>query len=221
MSAHTPSRGLRRPASALLLPPILLSLLVACGGGGGDDPAPAPPASDTLPSVAAASSLDDNRQIGATTWADGSTTDGGQGLPVQGVPCGAPVDTYHVHSHLSIFVDGQAMAVPANIGLIDTAVLDCHYEIHSHDRSGKIHVEAAGPFTATLGQFFAIWGQPLEADNVAGQTGKPVVYYLVENGQISRYQGDPAAIELTSHRHVVIQIGSTLTEVPYFTWSGN
>ena len=220
MSAQTPARGPRRPAAALLLPSILMSLLVACGGGGGDDPAP-PPAGDTLPRVATASSLDDNRQIGVTTWADGSTADGGQGLPVQGVPCTAPVDTYHVHSHLSIFIDGQQVAVPANVGLINTAVLDCHYEIHSHDRSGKLHVESAAPFTATLGQFFGIWGQPLRSDNVAGQTGKPVAYYLVENGQISRYQGDPAAIELKSHRHIVIQIGSAVTEVPYFTWSGN
>lgn len=221
MSAQTPARGPRRPATALLMPSILLSLLVACGGGGGDDPAPPPPAGDTLPRVAAASSLDDNRQIGVTTWADGNTAEGGVGLPVQGVPCGAPVHDYHVHSHLSIFVDGQALAVPANIGLIDTAVLDCHYQIHTHDRSGKVHVEAAAPITATLGQLFAIWGQPLRSDNVAGQTGKPVAYYLVENGQVSRYQGDPTAIELTSHRHIVIQIGSTLTEVPYFTWSGN
>lgn len=221
MRAQTPARGRGRTPSASLLSPILLSLLVACGGGGGDDPPAPPPAGDTLPRVAAASSLDDNRQIGATTWADGNTSDGGVGLPVDGVECGSPVDTYHVHSHLSIFVDGQARAVPANVGLIDTPVLDCHYEIHTHDRSGKIHVEAGAPFEATLGQFFAIWGQPLRSDNVAGQTGKPVAYFIVENGQVSRYQGDPTAIELTSHRHVVIQIGTALTEVPYFTWSGN
>lgn len=221
MSAQFPAGGTGRHATHILLPSILLSLLVACGGGGGDDPAPPPPAADTLPRVAAATSLDDNRQIGVTAWADGNTADGGVGLPVQGVPCAAPVDTYHVHSHLSIFLDGQALAVPANVGLIDTPVLDCHYEIHTHNRSGKVHVEAVAPFTATLGQFFAIWGQPLRADNVVGQTGKPVAYYIVDNGQISRYQGDPTAIELKSHRHIVIQIGSTLTEVPYFTWSGN
>jgi hypothetical protein len=46
----------------------------------------------------------------------------------------------------------------------------CFYTIHTHDKSGKIHVEAAAPGTFTLGQLFAIWGQSLTNTNIAGLT---------------------------------------------------
>lgn len=200
-------------ALAWLLP----AMLAACGGGGGDD-APAAPA---VPAIAATVSLDDNHAVGTVRWPDGATVTGGQGQAVDGVACGPVDETYHIHTHLSILVDGQAQAIPAEVGIVNNGVVDCHYGIHTHDHSGKLHVEAAAPFAATLGQVFAIWGQPLARDNVAGITGKPVVVWITENGVVSRHDGDLAAIPLASHRHIAIQLGTPVAQVPFFSWSAN
>jgi hypothetical protein len=206
---------------------LFLVAATACGGGGGDDPAPAPAPTPApapgVPTIAPAVNLDANQQIGVTStfWGDGSTATGGAGATVQGVPCAAPVDTFHIHSHLSIIVNGQAQAIAANVGLVDTATLDCHYYVHTHDRSGKVHVEAPAAGTFTLGQFFAIWGQPLTSTNVAGITNMDRKVYITENSTVTEFTGDPATIELQSHRHIAIVLGTPVTQVPFFTWTAN
>lgn len=206
------------------LAPLLACTLIAACGGGGSDPAVEPSAQvpeDPLPAIAAAVPLDDNHQVGQLNWPDGTTDTGAKGQPVAGMECGQIPQTFHIHSHLSIFLNGQALAIPAGIGLMRTPTLDCEYNIHTHDHSGKLHIEGPAPASRTLGELFAIWGMPLMRDNVAGITGLPVVAYITENGQVSRWQGELADIVLLSHRHIAIQIGTLLTEVPFFTWSAN
>jgi hypothetical protein len=219
--ASAPARGMPWLSALFLL------TATACGGGGGDDPAPAPAPTPApapgMPAIAPAVNLDANQQIGVTSthWSDGATASGGSGATVQGIPCAAPVETFHIHSHLSIIVNGEAQAIAANAGIVDTASLDCHYYIHTHDRSGKIHVEAPASGTFTLGQFFAIWGQPLSATNVAGITGMPQTVYITENSTVTQFTGNPATIELASHRHIAIVLGTPITQVPFFTWTAN
>lgn len=209
----------RRAVAFQWLSTLFVLAAAGCGGGGGDDPpAPAP---EEMPSIAPPSNLDDNRQIGVNFWADGATASGGQGAPMMSVPCAPVNETFHIHSHLSIIVNGQAQAIPANIGIVDTATTDCHYYIHTHDRSGKLHIEAPAPGTFTLGQFFAVWGQPLTATNVAGVLNLPMIVYITENNTVSRFTGDPATIALASHRHVAIVLGSPIAQVPFFTWTAN
>jgi len=167
--------------------------------------------------------LDDNHTVGTSHWSNGDTPTGGQGQAVEGLPCETNlVETYHVHTHLSIFLDGVALAVPQSIGRVSVAPNPlCFYSIHTHDMSGKIHVEAPAQATFTLGQLFSIWGQPLEADNVAGLTGKPIVVYSTDQGTVTKVTTDWKAIELTTHKEVTIQIGTPITEIPNFTWSAN
>ena len=176
-----------------------------------------------MPSIAAAVNLDANQQIGVTStfWVDGDTATGGAGAVVQGVPCAAMVETFHIHSHLSIIVNGVAQAIAANTGIITTPAPGCHYYIHTHDRSGKLHVEAPAAGTFTLGQYFAIWGQPLTTTNVAGITGMPLTIYITENGAVTQFTGDPTTIQLASHRHIAIVLGTAITQVPFFTWTAN
>jgi hypothetical protein len=207
--------------------------LAGCGGGGGSDspdpPASPPPAQPgnpppALPPLAAtAVSLNDNHTVGAAHWGVGNTGDGGQGQPVSGLECQATMpETYHVHTHVSVFLNGEALAIPTNIGIVETAAnTNCYYNIHTHDQSGKIHVEAAAPAMFTLGQLFAIWGQPLETTNIGGITGMPVVVYVTDAGVVTKNEGDWKAIELKSHREVTIQIGTAITEIPNFTWNGD
>jgi len=207
--------------------------LAAAGCGGGDDapapapaptpaPAPAPaPAPPPLPTIAPAVDLDANQQVGVTFWSDGDTATGGLGQAIQNILCVPNLSgLFHIHSHLSIIVNGEARAIPANVGIMETATTDCHYYVHTHDRSGKIHIEPPVATTFTLGQLFAIWGQPLGPTDVGGNPGLPVVIYLVDGTTASRYQGDFAAIELKSRRGIVIQMGTTIAEIPRYTWFG-
>jgi len=141
-------------------------------------------------------------------------------------------ETYHVHSHLSIFLNGQQLAIPAAIGIPnptfstrdiwpDGFVIfgDCHYFLHTHDTSGRLHVEAPQAGTFTLGQIFQVWGQPLSYTDVAGISGYPIVVYVNDGDNLRRYTGDPGAIELVSRREITIQIGTPIPQIPTYDWT--
>lgn len=65
----------------------------------------------------------------------------------------------HIHPHLEIVIDGQNSYVPENIGILKS----CMAELHTHDNSGKIHIETnyAGKKFA-LQKFFDLWGESIE-----------------------------------------------------------
>jgi hypothetical protein len=190
-------------------------------------PTPSPPPVVQLPPLSPVLvDLDDNHQVGDLFWPDHDTATGGQGEPVGKYVCWPnwPPETYHVHSHLSIFLDGRALAVPDDIGVVKVAATNtyCYYTLHTHDRSGKLHVEAPAPELYTLGDLFSIWGRPLEPDNVAGLTGKPIVIYITDNnGVVTLATGDWHDIELLSHREITIQVGTPIAEIPNFTWTAH
>src|SRR3989338_2181630 len=75
------------------------------------------------------------------------------------VPCLTPnlPLLQHTHPHLVITIDGAAQKIPANIGLAA-----CERALHTHDDSGTLHVEAQDKREYTLGDFFSVWGEPLE-----------------------------------------------------------
>jgi len=84
-------------------------------------------------------------------WAYGGTA------VIDGVRC-APAVKYHIHALLSIYRDGQRLALPDSIGRNG----HCDYETHTQDGSGLVHIETDVPARFALGQFFALWGgQPL------------------------------------------------------------
>jgi hypothetical protein len=121
-------------------------------------------------------------------------------------------------------VNGQLVAVPGPLGILPATATaaGCTYQLHTHDFSGRLHIETPTAVNYTLGNFFHIWGQPLAEDNIGGITGTPIVIYITESdGTTTIYSGDPNAIQLTAHRLITIQIGTPLTQIPNFTWSPN
>ena len=227
-----------------LLATASLVALTGCGGGGGGGssspppsggspppspppPPPPPPAgggTDLPPQSKTAIDLDDNHQVGADHWSSYDTSDGGQGQDVGTIQCliNRP-ETYHVHSHLDIFLNGEQLSVPDHVGAFNMGSQgNCYYAIHTHDKSGKIHVEDAQAGMFTLGNLFQIWGQPLDSTNVAGLTGMPVRIFIVDDGVVSEVAAaDWKNIELKSHREIAIQVGTAITEIPNFTWSAH
>ena len=79
-----------------------------------------------------------------------------------GVPClvrNAQV-IKHIHPHLTIVVDGEFETIPGVIGNSP-----CLRQIHTHDRTGELHVEPQGTSRDyTLGDFFKVWGKPVERE---------------------------------------------------------
>ena len=122
-------------------------------------------------------------------------------------------------------MNGEQKSVPAEVGFVSlTGGTRCIYLMHTHDKSGKLHMEASAPRTFTLGQFFRIWGQPLESTNVAGYSGLPIRLFVVEANGTTATQVEPAdwpGLAMTSHMQITIEIGTPIDEIPTYTWSSN
>jgi hypothetical protein len=154
-----------------------------------------------------------------------STATAAAGQPVDGISCQTSEQTlFHIHAHLTIFVNGSARQVPAGIGIpgaqatqtpqgpfIETGT--CFYWLHTHAADGIIHIESPVQRTFTLGNFFDIWGQPLGPDQVGPASGHVVAIY---NGQV--YQGNPRDIPLTAHAQIQLQVGTPLVAPQQITF---
>ena len=104
--------------------------------------------------------------------------------------------------------------VPERLGIRD----GCPYWLHTHDANGLIHIEAPSPPEFRLGQFFAIWGEPLSERRLldaAPEAGRGV--RALVDGNLN--QGDPADIPLTDSDVIVLQHGTSLN--PSTTGNGS
>ncbi|MBC8104421.1 MAG: hypothetical protein H7Z41_17740 [Cytophagales bacterium] len=197
-------------------------LAVACGafclvnGCGGGSPSPEPTAS-TGPTGAIR--LNPTDVIGRTVFPIGNTASGGQGQTLLDIPCGLGSETYHIHTHLSLFVNGDQIAIPAGIGFKDPIadanglVEDgiCLYDLHTHDQTGIVHVESAAQRDFTLGMFFALWGRPLSRVRVADFDG-PVTVYV--DGVL--YSGEPSALVFGSLQQITLVVGARPATLPVY-----
>jgi hypothetical protein len=91
-------------------------------------------------------------QVGKTLFGLGDTSTGGNGQPVDGIEGSShEMLKTHVHPHLSLFYQGEQVAIPAAIGIIapfrekDGFVGDGQgfYWLHTHDATGIIHIASA------------------------------------------------------------------------------
>lgn len=77
--------------------------------------------------------------------------------PVDQISCNQGEQlAFHIHAHLSIFVNGQAVIVPSAIGIASGG---CLYWLHTHTPDGIIHMEAPHVESFVLGDFLDIWKQ--------------------------------------------------------------
>lgn len=146
---------------------------------------------------------------------DGDSATGGQGQTIDGIPC-QPGEalTYHVHAHLSILLDGVPQPVSAQVGIVrQSPISACIYWMHTHDRTGVIHIEAPAPRTFLLGSFFKVWGRPLDRSAVSTLTVPGGDLTIFVDGQ--QYTGDPTQIELKAHTQVVIELGQPAPPPPF------
>jgi hypothetical protein len=146
-----------------------------------------------------------------------STSNAATGRPVDGIRCQTSEQLlFHIHAHLTVFVNGSPRRVPAGIGIPGAQAQDspsgtfinggtCLYWLHTHAADGIIHVESPVRRTFTLGQVFHEWGQPLGTSQVGPATGQVTALY---NGKV--YRGNPRNIPLNAHAQIQLEIGKPL-----------
>jgi hypothetical protein len=137
------------------------------------------------------------------------------GDPVAGISCDAMEGMrIHIHQHLTLIDHGNAVLIPPNVGR--PLIRPCLYWVHTHTPDGIIHIESPTARTFTLGDFFAVWGQPLsrtQAASMKSAKGAPLKFWV--DGK--PYSGDPRKIQLTAHADVVIEAGPPYPTPPKFT----
>ncbi len=159
------------------------------------------------------------------------------GQVVQGLKCESTVgSTVKANIHLSLYINNEAVAIPAGIGivappqpgvnaLVSKGKLNCLYPLHVYENDNIIHAELFDNRTYTLGQFFEIWGQPLDQTHILGYTAnqdqKITFEVFAENGTQHPVTGDPRAIPLVEHETIVVLLNSPLIHpTPFTDWNG-
>jgi hypothetical protein len=151
------------------------------------------------------------------------------GQSVDGIQCQDGEQTVtHVHTHLTIFVNGQARVIPYGIGIpgfqavatsagpfVETGT--CFYWLHTHATDGVIHIESPSTSDSfTLGQFFDEWGQPLSTTQVGPAKGTVTTFF---DGKL--YQGNPRDLPLGDHYQIQLDVGTPIVAPVHITnWGG-
>lgn len=112
-------------------------------------------------------------------------------------------ESFHVHALLSVYADGEPVAVPANIGIDQGS--GYHSPLHTHTPDGVIHFEADEPATFTLQQVFAMWGVDFGPGRLGGYTtqGEKTVHVYVNGEPVD----DPVGYEIQDQDNVVVAYG--------------
>ena len=198
--------------------------LVACtGASGGGALAPLPPRPGAHAASPTATPTPIQLVLGTTVGTDvfpeGDTATGGQGQQVAGVNCRRELlNTFHHHVHLSLFVDGEQIALPRGTGMENPGKNNfiyhatCFYWLHTHDETGIIHIEPPNGNPLSLKQYFKIWGEPLSTNGFAGYTG-PVSVYL--DGTLQPGM-DPNAVTFSPFEEITLVIGTPPDWIPVY-----
>ncbi len=85
--------------------------------------------------------------------------------------------------------------------------------LHTHAADGIIHIESPVQRTYTLGEFFDIWGQPLNPFQVGTAHGRVTALF---NGRT--FTGNPREIPLLAHAQIQLEVGRPLLAPEHITF---
>jgi hypothetical protein len=111
---------------------------------------------------------------------------------------------YHIHAHISIYINGQLSLLPANVGIASDG--SCYYWLHTHDQSGVIHIESPTAKTYPLGTFFREWEDHFSSLGFPPQLATTTGWKAYVNGK--PYTGDFNNIQLTAHLLITLAYNS-------------
>lgn len=112
----------------------------------------------------------------------------------------------HAHNRLFLYVNGEPVAVPVDIGWNEAAGVVA--PLHTHDDTGTLHIESADPaWVPTLGTFFDVWGLRMTADCIGAYCtqGDDELRVFVDG---EPFEGDPRSIVMEDQKTTVIAFGA-------------
>jgi hypothetical protein len=132
-----------------------------------------------------------------------------RGRPIGRLRCTSAAGSWD-DAHLEVFALGRVVIVPPGIGIaeprsqVGAAVHGgrCAYPLETTDPTGVIRFRPGRGLT--LGDVFAVWGQPLSRHHLCGFTSAAGVRVYIGG---RRYTGAPAGVALRRHAQVVVEIG--------------
>jgi hypothetical protein len=156
------------------------------------------------------------------------------GQIVDGIQCQTNEQTVtHVHTHLTIFVNGKARVIPYGIGIPGAGAVStsegpfvqtgsCFYWLHVHANDGIIHIESPSTSESfTLGQFFDVWGIPLSKTQVGSATGNVTAFFTAPGEKTGIYTGNPRNLPLGDHYQIQLVVGTPIVApVKVTDWGG-
>jgi len=213
----------KRPRPGVLVPLLVIAVAMVVGAAialGLTSSRPTPQAAAPRPTSVAPTTVPTNAPSGQSQRKPAAVA---APMPaVNGISCDTLESTIvHMHIHLAIFFDGEEQVVPFGVGIGEPWQVSpsaagpfvedgtCFYWIHTHTEDGVVHIEAPIRRTFTLGDFFAIWEQPLSANQVGPAQGPVIVYVDGDRAQIN-----PADIRLNQHTQIQLDVGTDVP--PYF-----
>ncbi len=117
-------------------------------------------------------------------------------------------EALHIHSRLELYVHGQRVPVPAEVGITP----DITSPLHTHDATGVIHVESSEQRTFTLGEFFDVWGVRLTQSCLGAYCdGDEGTLRVFVNGE--SFDGSIRALPLRDQTEIVVTFGEQ-SELP-------
>jgi hypothetical protein len=129
--------------------------------------------------------------------------------PIRGLRC-APDKRHPARYgvHLELFAAARVVLIPPGIGIAPPRSRSgayvsggrCSYPLRTREPTGVVEVSATG---LTLGNLFAVWGQPLSRRRMARFHGRVRAYL---DGR--PWPGAPGAIPLRRHAQIVLEVGT-------------
>ena len=115
-------------------------------------------------------------------------------------------------------MNGKPRRIPAGIGIwpplgpqnyrnrqFGVTAENCISWLSTRYADGLIHVESSSQRSFVLGDFFDVWGQPLDRSQVGPARGAVTA---IVNGGV--WTGDPRRIPLVSHSQIQLEVGTPL-----------
>lgn len=122
---------------------------------------------------------------------------------------------YHVHAHLSIYINGKSYALPATIGIASDQ--SCYYWLHTHRTDGVIHIESPNANKYSLGTFFRMWRGHFSSLGYPSQLSSTDGWQVYVNGK--PFSGDFHSIQLDAHELITMAYHSPgITPDTTYNW---
>ena len=145
--------------------------------------------------------------------------------PIDGVYCSSNEQSiYHIHAHLSIYINGANVPLVTNTGIAPIGAtstnVTCLYWLHTHDNKGVIHIESPTARIYTLNQFFDIWERFSSSSSAfPTQLSSSTGWVIYVNGK--QVNTDFSHLQLTAHDIITLAYNSPgIIPDTTYAWQG-